>query len=54
MAAPEFFQTGMGHKYYNFQLPELIKQLTRIADALEVMTKPMIVTSTEETDETPE
>ena len=45
MPGPEFFQTGMGQKFYNGQLPalirgldsipELTKQLSRIADSLE-------------------
>lgn len=30
----EFHETGYGRKYYDHQLPELIKQLTRIADTL--------------------
>jgi len=53
MAGPEFFQTGRGARFYDFQLPELIRQLKRIADALEVITKPMVVTSMEGADEIP-
>jgi hypothetical protein len=32
---PEFFQTVMGHRFYEGQLPRLIKALERIADCLE-------------------
>jgi hypothetical protein len=32
-----FYKTGMGKRYYDRDLPNLIKQLSRIADALERM-----------------
>lgn len=32
---PEFFQTLMGRKFYEHDVPELVRQLKRIADALE-------------------
>ena len=32
---PEFFQTGMGKRFYEGQLPRLIKALERIAVCLE-------------------
>lgn len=32
---PQFHETGLGQRYYNVQLPDLIRQLKRIADALE-------------------
>lgn len=31
----EFFQTMMGKKYYEHDIPKIAKQLQRIADALE-------------------
>jgi hypothetical protein len=31
----EFFQTLMGRRYYESTMPEIAKQLKRIADALE-------------------
>lgn len=31
----DFFQTGMGHKYYNNDFPAMVKNLERIAVALE-------------------
>jgi hypothetical protein len=31
----EFFQTIMGRKYYEHDVPEIARQLKRIADALE-------------------
>jgi hypothetical protein len=34
---PEFYQTGYGKRFFDSQLPDLIKQLTRIADALEAI-----------------
>ncbi len=30
-----FHATRMGHTYYGHTLPELVKQITRLADALE-------------------
>ena len=35
MPGPEFFQTRMGQKFYEHTLPELVKQIARVADALE-------------------
>ena len=32
---PEFFETGMGRKYYEGTLPRMARALERIADALE-------------------
>lgn len=32
---PEFYQTGLGRKFYEVDFPELAKQMKRIADALE-------------------
>jgi len=32
---PEFFQTVMGHRFYEGDVPRLVKALERIADALE-------------------
>lgn len=32
---PEFFQAGMGHKFYEGTMPRIAKALERIADALE-------------------
>lgn len=37
---PQFHETGYGKRYYEHQLPEVIDQLKRIADALELLTKP--------------
>lgn len=37
----EFYETGYGKRYYEYQLPELVKQLTRIADALEKSKEPI-------------
>jgi hypothetical protein len=34
---PEFFKTPMGRRYYEHTLPELAKQLERIADVLEAL-----------------
>tara|TARA_E500000331_G_scaffold343398_1_gene378161 strand:+ start:197 stop:376 length:180 start_codon:yes stop_codon:yes gene_type:complete len=31
----DFYQTKMGHQYYNYTLPQLIAELKRIATALE-------------------
>ena len=33
--AVEFFQTKMGQKYYNYDLPKLIESNTRLAAAIE-------------------
>jgi hypothetical protein len=35
---PKFFQTTMGSRFYNGQLPALIKALERIAISLEILT----------------
>lgn len=32
---PQFHETGYGQAFFNRQLPELIKNMGRIADALE-------------------
>jgi hypothetical protein len=34
---PEFFQTPMGRRFYEHTMPELAKQLERVADALEAL-----------------
>lgn len=34
---PEFWQTPMGRRYYEHTLPELTKQLERLAKALEAL-----------------
>lgn len=34
---PAFWQTPMGHRFYEHTLPELVKQMGRIADALEAL-----------------
>ncbi len=36
---PEFFQTGMGHSFFNGTLPRLVRALERIADELEARRK---------------
>ena len=33
----EFFETRMGHRFYEHTLPELVRQVSRLADALERM-----------------
>lgn len=38
MAGPEFFQTLMGKRFYEGDVPRIIKALERIADALEKST----------------
>ena len=40
MSGPAFFQTGYGRRFFDAQLPDLIRQLTRIADALEAQAAP--------------
>ena len=40
MSGPQFFQTNMGRRFYDAQLPQLIKALERIADALEYKEPP--------------
>jgi hypothetical protein len=39
MSGPEFFQTLMGKRFYETTLPELVKQLGRVADGLERLNK---------------
>ncbi len=36
---PQFHETGYGKRFFDYQLPYLIKQITRIADALEEQNK---------------
>ena len=38
MSEVPFHATRMGHTYYGHTLPELVKQITRLADALERIT----------------
>jgi hypothetical protein len=33
----DFWRTGMGHKFFEHTLPELVRQITRVADALEAL-----------------
>lgn len=40
MGGPEFFQTGMGHTFYQGTMPRIMRALERIADALERMNPP--------------
>ena len=35
MSDVEFYRTRMGHTFYNRDVPELVKQLTRLNDLLE-------------------
>ena len=35
MNGPQFFQTQMGHKYYQSDLPRQIKAMNRLAEAIE-------------------
>lgn len=35
MMGPDFFQTGMGRKHYEHDIPELIKAVNRLAEAIE-------------------
>ncbi len=37
MSGPEFFQTGMGKRFYEHTVPELVRQLTRLNDVLEAL-----------------
>lgn len=34
MASPEFFQTSMGHRFFESTMPELVRQLGRLNDNL--------------------
>jgi hypothetical protein len=45
MTGPQFFQTGYGRRFFDAQLPQLIKNLGRIADALEA--KPEVTVTSE-------
>ena len=31
----EFYRTGMGHRFFNATMPELVKQLRRLGDQIE-------------------
>ena len=35
MSDPKFFQTRMGHTYYEHTVPELVRQLARLNELLE-------------------
>ncbi len=35
MSGPQFFQTGIGRKFYEADIPAILKAMNRIADALE-------------------
>lgn len=35
---PEFFETRMGHSFYNGTMPKIAKALEKIAEQLEVIT----------------
>jgi len=35
MMGPEFFQTGMGRKFYEADVPKLIEAINRLATAIE-------------------
>lgn len=39
---PAFHETQMGRKFFESQVPKIIKALERIADALEEQNKPVI------------
>ena len=39
MSGAPFHQTLVGHRFFEHQLPELIRQLARIADQLERINK---------------
>jgi hypothetical protein len=34
---PEFWQTPMGRRFFEQTLPDLVRQVTRVADALEAI-----------------
>lgn len=40
----EFFQTHMGQKFYDVDVPQVVRALTRIADSLEKKTEPRPLT----------
>jgi len=35
MSGPEFFQTGMGHQYYQDTMPRIARALEKIAEEME-------------------
>ena len=39
----QFHETGYGRRFFESQLPKLIKALERIADSLEKMQEPLIM-----------
>ena len=45
---PEFFQTQMGHQYYQGTLPENNRQMKRLAKAIEIQNKIALASMTEE------
>lgn len=47
MPGPEFFQTRMGVRFFESDLPKLIAQLSRLNDNLEKMNAPKPEISTE-------
>ncbi len=44
---PEFFQTQMGHLFYEGTIPRIAKALERIATALEKQNEPPVVANTD-------
>jgi hypothetical protein len=49
MSGVPFHQTVVGHRFFEHQLPELIRQLARIADQLEKLNKNPAPEPTKET-----
>ncbi len=49
MSGAPFHQTVVGHRFFEHQLPELIRQLARIADQLEKLNKNLSPGPTKET-----
>ena len=39
MSEPKFFQTRMGRQFYEHTMPELVRQLERLSEMLERLTK---------------
>ncbi len=35
MSEPKFFQTRMGHRFYEHTVPELVQQITKLNELLE-------------------
>ncbi len=35
MSEPKFFQTRMGHRFYEHTVPELVRQITKLNELLE-------------------